>query len=91
MKKGVGMALAEKGMKQGIEKKSDMMFSQLHAQWFYVTIQYQEVCGLIEGHAYSIFCVWLSTIALRLGWVSSSFSSIADDYLPRFVILDTRL
>ena len=32
MKKGVGMALAEKVMKQGIE--IDLMFSQLHAQWF---------------------------------------------------------
>ena len=31
MKKGVGMALAEKVMKQGIQK-CDMMFSQLHAQ-----------------------------------------------------------
>ena len=36
------MALAEKVMKQGIQK-CDMMFSQLHAQYneFYLTIQYQ--------------------------------------------------
>ena len=32
MKKIVGMALAEKVMKQSIYK-CDMMFSQLHAQW----------------------------------------------------------
>ena len=55
MKKGVGMVLAEKVMKK--VRKCAMMFSQLHAQWF---LQCQGECGLIEGHAYSFFYMWLS-------------------------------
>ena len=55
--------------------------------FFYLTIQYEGECGLIEGHAYSVFffcvcvCVWLYLgPQVRMDLAAINFK--LEDYIP---------